>query len=100
MVNDLEALNLEPKRNFMKKIFIPLLAGLLAMTFLTGCLELRLGGGSRSDTRNTDQHPIVGQQMVAPTVGQQLIDLQKAKEAGAISDQEYQDQRARLLQNK
>ena len=84
----------------MKKIFIPLLAGLLAMTFLTGCLDLRLGGGSRSDTTSTDQHPIVGQQMVAPTIGQQLIDLQKAKEAGAISDPEYQEQRARLLGGK
>lgn len=84
----------------MKKRLVPLLVGLLAITFLTGCLDLRLGGGTKSDTTNTDQHPIVGQQMVAPTIGQQLIDLQKAKEAGAISDQEYQDQRAKLLQNK
>ncbi|HUA38593.1 MAG TPA: hypothetical protein VMA35_09405 [Candidatus Sulfopaludibacter sp.] len=84
----------------MKKILIPLVAGLLTMTFLTGCLDLRLGGGSRSDTTNTDQHPVVGQQMVAPTIGQQLIDLQKAREAGAISDQEYQDLRTNLLQNK
>ncbi len=84
----------------MKKLFIPLLASLLAMTFLAGCLDLRLGGGTKSDTTNTDQHPMVGQQMVAPTLGQQLIDLQKAKEAGALSDQEYQEQRARLLGNK
>ncbi|HEV2437928.1 MAG TPA: SHOCT domain-containing protein [Verrucomicrobiae bacterium] len=100
MVSNFETLNLEPKRNFMKKLFIPLLASLLAMTFLTGCLSLHLGGGTKSDTTNTDQHPIVGQQMVAPTVGQQLIDLQEAKEAGAISDQEYQEQRARLLGTK
>jgi hypothetical protein len=84
----------------MKHIFVSLFVGLLAMTFLTGCLDLRLGGGTKSDTTNTDQHPVVGQQMVAPTLGQQLIDLQKAKEAGAISDQEYQDQRAKLLENK
>lgn len=84
----------------MKPIFISLFVGLLAMVLLTGCLDLRLGGGSKSDTTNTDQHPVVGQQMVAPTLGQQLVDLQKAREAGAISDQEYQDQRAKLLGTK
>ena len=30
---------------------------------------------------------------------QQLIDLQKAKETGAITDAEYQTQKARLLDN-
>jgi hypothetical protein len=30
-------------------------------------------------------------------VGQQLIDLQKAKDAGALNDSEYQAQKARLL---
>jgi hypothetical protein len=35
-----------------------------------------------------------------PTVGQQLIDLQKAKDAGAITDSEYQTQKAKLLGNK
>ena len=84
----------------MKKQLVLVLAGLSAIMLLSGCLDLRLGGGSRSDTTNTDQHPVVGQQMVAPTIGQQLIDLQKAREAGAISDQEYQDLRTKLLQNK
>jgi hypothetical protein len=31
------------------------------------------------------------------TVGQQLIDLQKAKDAGAISETEYAEQREKLL---
>ena len=31
------------------------------------------------------------------TVGQQLIDLQKAKDSGALSETEYQEQRARVL---
>lgn len=31
------------------------------------------------------------------TVGQQLIDLQKAKEVGAMTEQEYQEQRAKVL---
>ncbi|HUC85092.1 MAG TPA: SHOCT domain-containing protein [Candidatus Acidoferrales bacterium] len=34
-----------------------------------------------------------------PTVGQQLIDLQKAKDAGIITDAEYQAQKAKLLGN-
>jgi hypothetical protein len=35
-----------------------------------------------------------------PTTGQQLIDLQKAKDAGAISDSDYQAQKAKLLGRK
>ena len=31
------------------------------------------------------------------TLGQQLIDLQKAKEAGAINEAEYEAQKAKLL---
>lgn len=34
------------------------------------------------------------------SLGQQLIDLQKAKEAGAISETEYQTQRAKFLGQK
>jgi hypothetical protein len=71
----------------MKKPFIPLLAGLLAMTLLTGCLELHLGGGATSTVQS-------------PTLGQQLIDLQKAKDAGAISDQDYQAQKGKLINSK
>ena len=32
-----------------------------------------------------------------PTTGQQLIDLQKARDSGAITDSEYQAQKAKLL---
>jgi hypothetical protein len=71
----------------MKKSFIPLFAGLLAMSLLTGCLNLELGGGSTTKAQS-------------PTIGQQLIDLQKAKDAGAISDSEYQEQKATLLSGK
>jgi len=35
----------------------------------------------------------------AISVGQQLIDLKKAKDAGAITDTEYQAQKAKLLGN-
>jgi len=56
------------------------------MTLLVGC-ETHLGGGT---TNKIEQ----------PTIGQQLIDLQRAKEAGAISDAEYQAQKSKLLNEK
>jgi outer membrane biogenesis lipoprotein LolB len=85
----------------MKRTFISLCIGLLAMILLAGC-AITFGGGRKetSSTTNTDQHPAVGQQTVAPTLGQQLIDLQKAKDAGAITDTEYQQQKAKLLESK
>lgn len=72
--------------NLMKRLFIPLLAGFAAMTLLVGC-ETHLGGGT---TNKIEQ----------PTIGQQLIDLYRAKEAGAISEHEYETQKARLLNSK
>ena len=71
----------------MKKLSIPALAGFLALTLLTGCIGLQLGGGTTNRTQ-------------APTLGQQLIDLQKAKDAGTINDAEYQAQKTKLLGNK
>ncbi len=69
----------------MKKFITPILVSLVAMTLLTGCVGgLSLGGGTKTTTN-------------APTVGQQLIDLQKAKDAGAITDAEYQAQKAKVL---
>ena len=70
----------------MKTLVIPVLAGMLAVVLLAGC-ETHLGGGS---TTRIEQ----------PTLGQQLIDLQRAKAAGAITDAEYQTQKARLLDGK
>ena len=64
-----------------------MLAGLSAMMLLTGCLAIQLGGGSTTKPQS-------------PTVGQQLIDLQHAKDTGAISDAEYQNQKAKILGNK
>ncbi len=85
----------------MKRSFIPLLIGLSAAILLTGCaFDLSFGGGKKSSTTNTDAHPAVGQATIAPTVGQQLMDLQKAKDSGAITDAEYQAQKAKLLDNK
>ena len=54
------------------------------MLLLTGCLALQVGGGDKKEVQTA-------------TVGQQLVDLQKAKDAGAITESEYQAQKAKLL---
>ena len=71
----------------MKKLLVPVMVGVSAMTLLTGCLELHFGGGSSSTA-------------VCPSIGQQLVDLQKAKDAGAITDAEFQAQKAKLIEKK
>jgi Short C-terminal domain len=68
----------------MKKLFVSAVAGLSLMMLLTGCLDLQLGGGVTTRPQS-------------PTVGQQLVDLKKAKDSGAISDNEYEAQKAKLL---
>lgn len=70
----------------MKRLFVPLWVGLSSLMLLTGCLDLRVGGGTTTRPQ-------------CPTLGQQLIDLQKAKDAGIITDADYQAQRAKLLGN-
>ena len=60
-----------------------LLAGLaLPACLLTGCLAI---GGTRTSTQ------------VSPTTGQQLVDLRKALDCGAISPAEYEAQKSKLL---
>jgi hypothetical protein len=57
------------------------LAGLVALTLgLTGC-----GGGDSTIKAETT------------TTGQQLMDLKKAYEEGAISEKEYERQRKKIL---
>jgi hypothetical protein len=73
----------------MKKSLITASMALTVMLLLTGCLNLSLGGGSKSEAQYRD-----------PSVGQQLIDLQRARDTGAISAEEYQTQKAKLLGNK
>lgn len=70
----------------MKKIIISSLASLAVMAFLTGC-SISLGGGS---TTRIEQG----------TVGQQLVDLKRAKDAGALTDAEYDEQKAKILNGK
>lgn len=68
----------------MKKHFVPFLIAMCAMATLTGCVAAI---GNRDAGLNRGN----------VTLGQQLIDLKKAKEAGALNDTEYEEQRARLL---
>jgi PBP1b-binding outer membrane lipoprotein LpoB len=68
----------------MKKTLIPIVAAMTAMLLLTGCLNLQIGGGDKKAPPK-------------PTVGQQMTDLQKAKDSGAITEPEYQAQKARVM---
>jgi hypothetical protein len=68
----------------MIRLFVPILMGLTAVILLSGCLGLSIGGGTTNRGQN-------------PTVGQQLIDLQKARDAGIITEAEHQTQKARVL---
>jgi len=67
----------------MKKSAFFILVIVSVITFLSGC---SWSVGSSPKTAN-----------VVPTTGQQLIDLQKAKDSGAITDAEYQTQKAKVL---
>jgi hypothetical protein len=69
----------------MRKLIVSaVFAGLSAVLF-TGCLGLSIGGGAKTANQTA-------------TPGQQLLDLQKAKESGAITEAEYQAQKTKVLQ--
>jgi hypothetical protein len=59
-------------------------AAFTAATLLTGC-AWSIGGREEGET------------FVRPTQGQELIDLKRARDQGALTDAEYEDQRLRLL---
>ena len=71
----------------MKHFNLALLIAAIGVFAGTGCLNLSLGGGSKMQTQSS-------------TTGQQLVDLQKAKDSGAINDAEYNQQRAKILNGK
>ena len=70
----------------MKKLIAPVGIALASVVLLSGCVAAI---GNR-DAKHSG----------SATLGQELIDLQKAKDAGAISDADYQTQKAKLLENK
>ena len=67
----------------------------ITLSLFALCLATMLVGGCAWEVSSAPKHATV-----QPTVGQQLIDLQKAKDAGAITDAEFQAQKAKLLGNK
>jgi len=67
----------------MKRLIAPI-ALALCTTMLGGCLAFSLGGGTKTETTNA-------------TVGKQLSDLKSAKDAGALTDAEYEVQKAKIL---
>ena len=68
----------------MKNFLLFSTTTIMSAFLLTGCIGLQLGGGQSSEIKS-------------PTLGQQLLDLQKAKDAGAINDAEFQTQKAKLI---
>jgi hypothetical protein len=69
---------------------------LSALALLTGCEINLLSGGKFGAARGQGQC-VTKQPIVTPTLGQQLLDLQKARAAGVITDAEYEAQKAKLL---
>jgi len=67
----------------MKKLLTSASIAITSMLLFTGCVA-SLGSGSKTETHNA-------------TLGQQLIDLQKARDSGAITEAEYQTQKNKLL---
>ena len=95
----------------MKKLFIPGIIGLGTALLLAGCAcDFKFGGGSKTTsstdasssttTSNNTRPEVVQETSVSPTIGQQLIDLKKAKDAGAITEAEYEAEKAKLLNEK
>ena len=70
----------------MKRTSTLLIAALAlpALLLLNGCIAI----GNRDAQRPN------------ATLGQQLIDLQKARDTGALTDAEYQSQKTKLLEGK
>jgi len=56
--------------------------------------------GGKATLYPAEPTPSNNQEAQNPTIGQQLIDLQKAKDAGVINDSEYQAEKAKLLGSK
>jgi hypothetical protein len=70
----------------MKRLCVAVAIALSAV-LLSGCLALQVGGGDKKEAPKT-------------TLGQQLIDLKAAKDTGAITEAEYETQKAKLLTGK
>ncbi len=70
----------------MKHSVVGMLLPLSLAFLLVGC-AWEVGGGDKHVT-------------MQPSIGQQLIDLQKARDSGAMTESEYQAQKAKVLGNR
>jgi hypothetical protein len=71
-----------------------ILLSFLLVFATSGCLSLRFGGGGRkTTTENRTESTNV-------TLGQQLVDLQKAYDSGIITERQYNAQKKKLLKGK
>lgn len=71
----------------MKKAITAGALALCLMLLTSGCLSISIGDGSRSSGEK-------------PTTADQLNDLKRARDDGAITQEQYDTQRAKLLQGK
>jgi hypothetical protein len=69
----------------MKKLFVSSVIALSFVVLLNGCIAI----GTSPKTQHTNA-----------TLGQQLIDLKTAQANGAITEAEYESQKAKLLGDK
>ncbi len=78
----------------MKKYLSKVVAGTCAGVVLA----LLAGGCAWSVGSNKHSEGVCRVQPVQPTRGQELIDLKKARDQGALTEGEYQAQKRRLLE--
>jgi hypothetical protein len=72
----------------MKNFILTASVVLSALLFSGGCVgDVKLGGGPKTEVRR-------------PTLGQELIDLQKARDAGVITPAEFDAKRAEIMARK
>jgi len=78
----------------MKNPLITLLAAIALTLSLSGCLGLSLGvgGGKKRVTESNSENYNYN-----VTLGQQLLDLQKAYDAGVITESQYNHEKKKLL---
>ena len=69
----------------MKRLITPACGAVVIAVLATGCIGI--AGGDKT-------------QVQKPTTGQQLVDLKKARDAGAMTDTEYETQKATVLNAK
>jgi len=71
----------------MKKIMG--VVAIVGSVVLSGCVFAPEGGGSRNYGR--------GPQVAQPTIGQELLDLDRARQAGVITETEFDRAKSRLI---